>query len=798
MTQPQPASTTSSLVASNWTIRTLRLSVLLLACATNSHGGDSIVQHPASSTRSIPKTTSWIGPVRSEVNQWTRFRKTFETPSKPGFAKARIAADSKYWLWVNGSLVVREGGLKRGPAPDATYYDAVDLSPHLKSGENTIAILLWHFGKHGFSHNSSGKAGLLFYLDLPGQTIVSDSSWKFSPHPAFSTSPDTPPNRRLPESSILFDARDDDLYWARETFDCTSWSTPAQFGQAPTMPWGFLKERPIPLWKDFGLREYPSVSQINPGTAGTIVARLPYNAQVNPWMKIEAPAGLKIDIRTDNFMGGSEPNVHAKYITREGVQEFECPGWMNGHEVIYQIPAGVRILDLKYRETGYDAEFTGSFTCDDADLNLLWKKAARTLYITMRDTYMDCPDRERSQWWGDVVNELGEVPYVFDPRALKLTRKAIHELVDWQRPDGSLYSPVPAGIPRKGKKNEGGTWSTELPIQMLASIGKYGFWTYYIQSGDKETIQHAYPAVRRYLNLWKLDKDNLVIHRPGDWDWSDWGKNIDVRILDSAWYQLALEGAINMARLTRNDLDISRWENLRRRIASGFNKTFWTGIEYRAPGYKGDTDDRANALAIVAGFATPEQFPALRQVLTKHRNASPYMEKYVLEALFLMNSPELAMTRMKERYRAQLDSPLTTLWEGWGIGSEGYGGGSYNHAWSGGPLTCLSQYAAGIAPTSPGFEAYSILPQMGGLKSITAEVDSPQGRIQVRLMRTDRTFQAKIVSPAGATGYLGIPKGPEGKPVFNSGGKPVQPDRVNDCHYLFLIPSGQFTIEASW
>lgn len=29
---------------------------------------------------------------------------------------------------------------------------------------------------------------------------------------------------------------------------------------------------------------------------------------------------------------------------------------------------------------------------------------------------MDCPDRERAQWWGDEVNELGEAFYVLDPR----------------------------------------------------------------------------------------------------------------------------------------------------------------------------------------------------------------------------------------------------------------------------------------------------------------------------------------------------------------------------------------------
>lgn len=745
-----------------------------------------------------PNSSEWIGPVHSSANQWTRFRKTFTIASRPDQALASIAADSKYWLWLNGALVVREGGLKRGPAPDATYYDLVDLSPHLKSGENNIAILLWHFGKHGFSHNSSGKAGLLFHLDLPGQPIVSDSSWKLSPHPALSTSPDTPPNHRLPESSLLFDARDDDPAWTRAAYDSTSWLSPAVFGKAPTLPWGTLKERPIPLWKDFALRDYQDVSRIDEAAAGTITARLPYNAQVNPWMKIEAPAGLEIDIRTDNFMGGSEPNVHAKYITREGVQEFECLGWMNGHEVLYQIPEGVRVLELKYRETGYDAEFTGSFTCDDPDLNLLWKKAARTLYVTMRDTYMDCPDRERSQWWGDVVNELGEVPYTFDPRALRLTRKAIHELVDWQRSDGTLFSPVPAGIPAQGKKNEGGTWSGELPLQMLASIGKYGFWTYYLQTGDRDTIAHAYPAVARYLNLWNLDRNNLVTHRSGDWDWSDWGENIDTRILDSAWFQLALEGAIEMARVSGNSTDIPQWKSLRTRIASGFNRVFWTGTEYRSPGYEGDTDDRANALAVLAGFAKPDQHPALRKVLTVHRNASPWMEKYVIEALYKIDAPDLATSRMKERYRAQIDSKLTTLWEGWGIGSKGYGGGSYNHAWSGGPLTCLSQFAAGIAASAPGFSSYAILPQMGSLKNITARVDTPCGLIQAELSRSETAFTAHLTSPPGADGIIGIPKRADGPPKIFIGERPVQPQQENDHFHLIRVPAGISTMEARW
>ena len=46
--------------------------------------------------------------------------------------------------------------------------------------------------------------------------------------------------------------------------------------------------------------------------------------------------------------------------------------------------------------------------------------------------------------------------------------KAIRELIGWQREDGVLHAPIP------------GNYKQELPGQILASIGYYGFWNYYI------------------------------------------------------------------------------------------------------------------------------------------------------------------------------------------------------------------------------------------------------------------------------------------------------------------------------
>lgn len=729
----------------------------------------------------------WIGPPAkitqdARCNSWWCFRKSLDVDQVPDALSLKIACDSKYWLWVNGELAVFEGGLKRGPTPTGTYYDVIDIARHLKFGKNEIAILLWHFGKHGFSHNDSGQVGLLVEEDDSGLSLESDSSWKVRRHPAFENASNPAPNYRLPEGNIRFDARKAMPDW-QTSMDFSQWSSANGYGTPPTEPWGELVQRPILPWKDFGVRQYEEIIEttvdqlykrarlrnpdrikqaINkaeaegktPDSRRVLVGTLPYNCHVHPIMSITAPAGLKIDIQTDLVTNGRDQFLRAEYITREGKQEFELPGWLNGHEVRYFLPEGVTVNALTYRETGYNAAFAGSFQCDDERLNVLWEKARRTLYVTMRDTYMDCPDRERAQWWGDAVNEIGEAFYVFDAeKGPLLAKKGILELAAYQRADKTLYSPVPAGVPANDERDNlrDGSWNRELPRQMLASVGYYGFWNYYRNTGDVETIRKAYPAVRDYLSIWQLDDGGLVVHRTGEWDWTDWGKNFDVAVLESAWYYLALKGAVEMAVLLELPSDAAGYRKKMARIESGFNKTFWQGEYYRSPTHEGETDDRANAMAVVAGLAEREHYPAITKFLSSNTHASPYMEKYVLEAFFLMGKPEAGIERMLRRYDSMIDCDETTLWENFARpGSDEPGSGTYNHAWSGGPLTMMHQYIAGIEPIESGWRRFSVRPQLGPLKHVETVVPTPHGDIKLTVDRDeDNELAIELSVPEG-------------------------------------------------
>ena len=697
---------------------------------------------------SIPQ---WITAFENQnaTNTWMCFQKEIFINAVPGKALTRIAADSKYWLWINGELVVLEGGVKRGPNPDDTYYDEIDIAPHLKSGHNLISVLVWYFGKEGFSYNPSGQGALLFDCQTNELVLQSDDSWKATMHPAYYTPLAPYPNFRLPESSIGFNAELGMDGWEKgENAACQYWANARVVGKEGDAPWNKLHHRVIPLWKDFGLKDYVSQTVHSGMTNDTLICQLPYNAQVMPYMELEAEKSHSaITILTSHYQGGSAYNVRAEYLTKKGKQSYENKGWMNGEQVYYIYPKGVNLTKVQFRETGYNTEFEGYFRCNDSFLNKMWEKSQRTLYVTMRDTYMDCPDRERAQWWGDEVNESGEAFYALSLSSHLLMKKGMYELMGWQRPTGEIFAPIPSS-----------NYHTELPGQMLASIGYFGFWNYYLNTGDLQTIRDLYPRVKKYLGIWQKNSDGTIKFRAGEWTWGDWGDNIDIKVLFNAWYYIALKGQRNMATALDMKAEAEAIDQEMQALKKAFNTVFWNGKAYRHPEYKLKTDDRVQALAIVSGLADEKKYPALLNVLKQNEHASPYMEKYVIEALFMMGENYYGMERMKRRFAEMVNDPeRTTLYEGWGIGPNGFPGGTTNHAWSGGGLTILSQYVCGVAPTEVGYKAYRIAPQPTGLKEAETLVPTVKGNIKVSFKDDEKNFQLQVSSPQGAKATICLP-----------------------------------------
>ena len=676
----------------------------------------------------------WISKqeCQSETNSWLCFRKNVEIKDIPESLTAYISADTKYWLWINGKMVVFEGGLKRGPFPGDGYYDELDIAPYLRKGTNSIAALVWYFGRNGFSHLSSGIAAFIFEATAPGIEILSDNSWEASVNHAYMSTDEPHPNIRLPESNIRYDARKEFTEWNLGGY-------PKRIGGAMELgfepgrpPLGRLYRRHIPLWKDYGLKTYEKQWR----NGDTIFCALPYNAQITPYLKVEAPEGQTIHMSTDQEEVGKHKtrSVRAEYVTKKGVQEYENYGWMNGHVVRYVIPKDVKVLDLKYRETGYDCEITGEFSCDDRMLNTFWKKAQRTLYVCAREVWMDCPDRERSLWIGDAANDLGEAYYMFSPSHKLLTDKCLHELINWQQKDGSFGAPVP------------GNYGKELPMQVLAFVGWYGMYNHYMQSGDGSFIPLVYDRLHRYLHeTWKLDEEGMPVYRKGDWDWPDAGENKDREAQLPGWYVLALKAESEFAKYLGKDADAAENEKIISVIKDGYNRIYWTGEAYRHPDYQLETDDRANALAVLAGLADKDKYPALIKILSTQMYASCFMEKYIEEALFVMDANKEAIARMKKRLPETMTDDCSTLYEDFDRSN------SNNHAWTGGPAILFAEKICGVRCLEPGYQSFAIEPHMGSMKNACISFDTVKGRVSVSLKRrSSARAELRFTVPEGS------------------------------------------------
>ena len=684
----------------------------------------------------------WDKENLTEKNVWMCFSKTISLEKIPHELIASISADSKYWLYINGETVVFEGSVKRGPQKNSGYYDSIDIAPYLKSGKNTICALVWFWDDEtSYSYSGSGQGGFIFEAISENITIISDKSWKVKRHTGYIDSTLYPPNYRLPEYSIYFDARKDLGNWFSTNYDFSSWENATEYATGGEGAYGKLFPRGIPFLKDYGLKDYENSKKhenytVTKSLGEKITVDISYNAQITPYLKIIAPEGEKIRITTENTLIGA---VSSTYITKEGEQEFEALGWFNGEHITYKIPKGVTVVSLKYRETGYNSSFCGDFKCDDEFLNSLWQKSLRTLYVTMRDNFMDCPDRERAQWWGDVTSEMIMTMYSMDSNSYLLYQKGVEAMLSHIDETNVLQTVVPINDDY-----------FELPVQQLAGI--VGFFTYYEYTGDKAFLEKVYPATLNYLKLWEMGENSLVVHRGGSWDWPDWGKKADMVAIENAWVYYALSATEKMAEILGKNDDISFITERKNAISKGY-ETLWTENGFKSEDVK-EPDDRANALAVLSGLAKNEQYDTIINVLTNTQNSSPYMEYYVLEALCEMGKYDIAQNRIKDRYNDMVYEDYSTLWEFWNSWQ-----GTKNHAWSGGPLVIMSKHFAGITPLEAGYEKVRINPQYSISDSMSCTVPTVKGLITLEYEKSGTEYIINLTIPQNMKADFYIPNG---------------------------------------
>lgn len=686
----------------------------------------------------------WIWSSKNPSDSYFAFRRKFTLTSLPSKALLSFSADSKLTLWVNGTLCVVDGAAKRGQTVNDSFYSEKDILSLLKIGDNVLCFEVVFFGQSSNSYISSGQGGLLYDLDLGNEHIISDSNTKVNRIQSYRNKsqlkenyPEHPTSSFLAERDIYFDARlSEDFYL--ENFDDSSWEKATLVGLVGYQPFGDIYKNEIPNF-DFGTKVISMTG--NEDILGkeltadtTLTFNMSENQQFLPYFELSSEAGKKITFYTNTKTTQGVTSFIDDYVTKEGKQTYTQYYYRTGYKFIMEVPKGVTIEKVGYYTTGYHASKEGSYQGDNERLNTLWTKAYNTLKICMRDNYMDCPERERSPYTGDGANQIAETLYALDEDGISLARQTYLTLLGWVKGDGIIPSRSPSNT------------TNEIPMQNLAYI--ITAYDYYLATGDKETMAKVYPIFVNYLKIWNLNDDGSVEYRDGSFQWVDWGSDYDADLMEQGWYYYAITRVLKLGeavgKLTAEDK--TYFETRRNSIKSVFYSKYDTENGFASINDKGErhvVDDRGNALAVLSGLCEEKDYPLMKSVLTKTKNASPYMERFVLEALGKMGYLTEAKERMLSRYQGMIDYEASTLWEAWS--SEPIAG-TINHGWAGGPLIVMSKYFAGIQPTSAGYKTFEIKPATVS-ESYHSSVHTPEGTLSYDLTKSDSVTTIVIDSP---------------------------------------------------
>ncbi len=638
-------------------------------------------------------------------------RKKFNLEQIPQKATAYISCETKFWLWINSEFVVYEGNVFRESIKGCGYAEQVEITPYLKKGENVIAALVWYYGNGGRNNVNSGEAGFIFAC--PEIDVYSDSQCKVCTHPAYQSTAAPYPAYLYGGHNIGFCAEKDFGDFTTADFDDSAFTYATEY---ENKVWGESVISPLPLLRVYETRR---VSWEN--TLSGAVAILPYAMTLSVGFVLEAKGGEKVDIRTDRYIvnGGpgdnSQYNGHRiEYIAKSGRNVYTCPMYLYGEVIEMTFPKSVNLIELSYTESGYATELIGHFSTDNELFNRLIEKSIRTLYVCMRNNFMDCPDRERGQWIGDVSVQAPQVFFVCDGNANLLLKKSISDFIRLRKGD-VLMGNVP------------GENAWELPSQSLVAISEFGLiGEYYHYTHDREVLEFSFEPIINYLSLWEIDESGKLIPRSGNWRWFDHLYNVDEAVMEHGLYLAAVKHALKIADIL-NQHEFDDFLKEREAFLITSMESFWQG-EYYASGPF--VDERANAIAVLSGACPTERYPAVKQILLSVQHATPYMERFVLKALCEMGYLTDAYHRMMSRYYNLIVNENSTLWEDFTIL------GTCNHAWSGAPLEIAFRYFLGLN-TEDAFKTYTINPASGIFKEIKCTFFANGRIINVNLSEND-------------------------------------------------------------
>ncbi|MDC0710555.1 alpha-L-rhamnosidase [Stigmatella sp. ncwal1] len=435
---------------------------------------------------------------------------------------------------------------------------------------------------------------------------------------------------------------------------------------------------------------------------------------------------------------------------------------------------------------------------------------------------VDGAKRDRTVWAGDLGIAL-PTQYVSTNDTVS-TRNAIAMLFQYQRPSGELqWGGSPFNL-----------WGSTT-YTMWALLGTASYYTY---SGDKAWLDSIWSKYKVTMNfvLSQVGGNGLLsIPKTYREDWARQypeGENIEANAILYA----TLIGGAQLAEAENDATSASAWRNRAAALKSAANAQLWnpaiglyrdnpTSTLYPQDGnslavwYKLTDSTQKDASIVRALTARWNHIGALTPEKNDGGKIGTFPGSMELQAHLTAGDDVNALILMRREWGHMLNSPIgtaSTFWEGMdyhGSLDPAYGGSfvSAAHGWATGPTFALTFSVLGLMPLAPDGR-YHFIPHPGDLTHVEGSITLPQGLVSGSwdASAPSGTFSARLTSPAGTSGTVGIPTygsssvsvSVNGTTAWSGGafkGAPGISGGSADGRYIYLtgVAPGSYTFTAS-
>ena len=699
---------------------------------------------------------------------------------------------ARLYITARGVYEVRVDGEKIGNmelAPEFTAYNhylqyqTLDVTDSLQGGEHLLHILLGdgyyigRIGLMGFGYEYGDNIALLFQLEIEyedgsRQILASDETCLYG-------------ETNIRYSDIFIGEKQDlCMEWepAVHTPQLLEFDNRILIGQA-AQPLAVTEV--LPAKKILTTPAGETVIDFGQVLAGK--AEITLEGQKGECLTLEHQEVLD---ENGNFyfnIGRFNCEMQTVYLLKDGIQTlrpvFSTQGFRYVRVSGYQ--GELKAQNCKALVIGSVCEKTGSFACSDARLNQL----QHNIFWSQRSNFfsvpMDCPQRERAGWTGDIQVYIPTACFNMDVYAFM--RRWLHQMRMEQTKVGAIPVVVPYSPGYKAMQKSVLQFFEDISEGAEDTSSGWGEaavvvpWTLYQYYGDRRILEENYEMMEKWLAYIQTQARGFLWDSGfhfGDWLYpsaknEDGTSNAFAAAAITGKYTAPLMYAYDAQRMTQvctalgKEEERQKYEELRQNILQAFREKYLDEKGRLPLDLQG-----LYVLALQMGvFLGEEKSAAVDHLAALIGENGGCLDTGFISVPFLMDvlyengkSKEAFALLFQEKcpsWLYEVKMGATTIWENWdGIRPDGRPcETSYNHYAFGCVGDWIYRVILGLKRLEPGYRKVRVCPDLScGLEHAEGCYHSIYGEIHMAWKQTEEKAVLEVCIPAGVSAELVLTK----------------------------------------